>query len=189
MNRQYPHPAKAIAYLLGGFPLALFTFVVVVVGTAVGIGTVVVWVGVLVLVGAIVAARAFGNAHLWWTRLVSPDLPMRPVLEAGDGTALRQWRALFTARQTWRDLAFIVLNFPLSVLGFALGVVSVPLVPLALWVAPRYAWLQAQLAVAMLGQDRTAELTERAQRLQASRARGVDAAEAERRRIQREVGS
>ncbi|MFC7613219.1 sensor domain-containing protein [Actinokineospora soli] len=187
MNRQYPHPAKAIAYLLGGFPLALFTFVVVVVGTAVGIGTVVVWVGVLVLVGAIVAARAFGNAHLWWTRLVSPDLPMRPVLEAGDGTALRQWRALFTARQTWRDLAFIVLNFPLSVLGFALGVVSVPLVPLALWVAPRYAWLQAQLAVAMLGQDRTAELTERAQRLQASRARGVDAAEAERRRIERDL--
>ncbi|MFC5288884.1 sensor histidine kinase [Actinokineospora guangxiensis] len=187
MNRQYPNPAKAILYLIGGFPLALVTFVLVVVGTVVGISTVVVWVGVLILVGALVATRAFGNAHLAWTRLVCPEAPRRPVLAAPQDSALKQWRALFTDRRSWRDLAFIVLNFPLSILGFALGIVSIPLVPLALWVAPRYAWLQAQLAMAMLGHDRAAELTERAERLQASRARGVDAAEAERRRIERDL--
>ncbi|UVS77296.1 sensor histidine kinase [Actinokineospora sp. UTMC 2448] len=187
MNRRYPHPAKAILYLLGGFPLALVTFVVGVIGWLVGFATVVVWIGVPILVGSIIATRALGNAHVAWTRLICPDLPSRPVLEPTDQSGLRQWPVLFTARRTWRDLAFVLLNFPLAVLGFALGVVSVPLVPLALWVAPRFAWLQAQLAVALLSKDPTAALTERAQRLQASRARGVDAAEAERRRIERDL--
>ncbi|MGX7827107.1 sensor histidine kinase [Actinokineospora sp. 24-640] len=187
MTRRYPHPAKALLYLIGGFPLALATFLVVVAGAAIGVSTVIIWVGVLVLVGTVVATRAFGNAHLWWTRLVCPDLPKRAVLGPSQNTALRQWRVLFTDRRTWRDLAYILLNFPLAILGFALGVVSIPLVPLALWVAPRFAWLQGQLAVAMLSNDRTADLTARAQRLQASRARGVDAAEAERRRIERDL--
>ncbi|SDD89051.1 sensor histidine kinase [Actinokineospora iranica] len=186
-QRRYPHPAAAIAYLLGGFPLSLFTFVVTVVLVCVGVSTVIIWVGVGILVGAAVTTRAFGNAHRFWARtLVGADLPARPVLPSDEGV-LRQWRALLTDARTWRDFGYLMLDFPLSVFGFALGVASIPLVPLAIWVAPRYAWLHSRLAVALLSPDRTADLTAKAERLQASRARGVDAAEAERRRIERDL--
>lgn len=187
-TRQFPHPAAAIAYLLGAFPLSLFTFVTTVVLMCVGISTVVIWVGVVILVGAAVSARAFGNAHRYWARtLLGANLPAEPVLEDTGESMLRQWRTLLTDRRTWRDFLYLMLEFPLSIIGFALAVASIPLVPLALWVAPRYAWLHSQLAVAMLGPDRTADLTAKAERLQASRARGVDAAEAERRRIERDL--
>ncbi|MDQ3576168.1 MAG: sensor domain-containing protein [Actinomycetota bacterium] len=154
----------------------------------VGVSTVIIWVGVVILVGAAVAARAFGNVHRYWARtLVGADLPQRTVLPESDEGFVRQWRALLTDRRTWRDFAYLLLEFPLSIFGFALAVASVPLVPLALWVTPRYAWLHSQLAITMLGPDRTADLTAKAERLQASRARGVDAAEAERRRIERDL--
>ncbi|MCG8914921.1 sensor domain-containing protein [Actinokineospora sp. PR83] len=188
MNRRYPNPARAILYLIGLLPLGLTAFVVTVVLTAVGIGTVVVWVGVAVLVGAAVAARAFGNAHRAWAQaLADVELPARPLLPQTDAGVLRQWRELLTDRRTWRDLAFVLVAFPVSVFCFAVGVVSIPLVPLAFLVAPRVAWLHARFAVAVLGPDRTAEQAARADRLQASRARGVDAAEAERRRIERDL--
>ncbi|WP_372504154.1 sensor histidine kinase [Actinokineospora diospyrosa] len=187
-TRRYPHPARAIAYLLGAFPLSLFTFVVTVTLICVGVGTVVIWVGVAVLVAAALLARAFGNAHRAWARvLLGADLPKRAVMVSGDEGMLRQWQTLMTDRRTWRDIAYLMLEFPLSILGFALGIVSVPLFPLALFLAPRYAWLHSQLTISMLGPDRTQDLTARAERLQASRARGVDAAEAERRRIERDL--
>ncbi len=186
--KRYPNPALAIVYLLGSFPLSLFTFVTTVVLMCVGVSTVVIWVGVVILVGAAVAARAFGNVHRYWARtLVGADLPHRTVLPESDEGFVRQWRALLTDGRTWRDFAYLLLEFPLSIFGFALAVASVPLVPLALWVTPRYAWLHSQLAITMLGPDRTADLTAKAERLQASRARGVDAAEAERRRIERDL--
>ncbi|GLZ41622.1 sensor histidine kinase [Actinokineospora sp. NBRC 105648] len=186
-DRRYPNPALAILYLVGGFPLSLFTFIVTLVLLCVGVGTVVIWVGVPLLVGSAVLARSFGNTHRAWARaMTGADLPNLPVLTEDRG-ALRQWRALLTDRRTWRDIAFLGMELPLSVFGFALAVASVPLVPLALWLTPRYAWLHSQLAVAMLGPDRTADLTAKAEHLQASRARGVDAAEAERRRIERDL--
>ncbi|WP_026425053.1 sensor histidine kinase [Actinokineospora inagensis] len=187
-GRRYPHPLLAIGYLLGCFPLSLFTFITTVVLVCVGVGTVVVWVGVGVLIAAALSARAFGNVHRAWARcLLQIDLPSRPVLAPGEQGLTGQWRTLMTDRRTWRDIAYLMLEFPLSVFGFALAIASIPLVPLALFVVPRYAWLHSQLAVAMLGPDRTQDLTAKAERLQASRARGVDAAEAERRRIERDL--
>jgi signal transduction histidine kinase len=52
---------------------------------------------------------------------------------------------------------------------------------------PRLAQLQAALGRALLGPSMAAQLAQKADRLQASRARGVDAAEAERRRIERDL--
>ncbi|OLR90246.1 sensor histidine kinase [Actinokineospora bangkokensis] len=183
---RYPHPVRAVLYLLGLFPLALAGFILTVVLWALG-ATVIIWVGLLFLAAAAVVTRAFGNAFRWWaSTLADADLPPRAVLP-GPGNLLRQWRELLTDRRTWRDLGFVLLTFPLSCVLFALGIASVPLVPVALWVAPRVAWLHARFAGAMLGADRVAEQAARADRLQASRARGVDAAEAERRRIERDL--
>jgi signal transduction histidine kinase len=64
------------------------------------------------------------------------------------------------------------------------GLVSLAL---AILVTPRLARLQATMAMALLGPTAAARLTATAERLHASRARGVDAAEAERRRIERDL--
>ncbi|WP_156753371.1 sensor histidine kinase [Actinokineospora pegani] len=185
---RYPNPFKSILYLIGLFPLGLAAFVSTVVLVAVGVGTVVVWVGVAVLVAAAIAARVFGNGFRMWAQAFAEvSLPPRPVLARRADGVLRQWRDLATDRRTYRDLAFVVLTFPISIACFVLGVASIPLVPLAFFVAPPAAWLHARMAVALLGPDRTAEQTARADRLRASRARGVDAAEAERRRIERDL--
>ncbi|WP_018684133.1 sensor histidine kinase [Actinokineospora enzanensis] len=188
-GRRFPHPFTSILYFIGGFPLSLVSFIVTITLLSVGVGTVIIWVGVPTLIGGVCAARAFGNAHRAWTRkLLGADLPSVRVLDrGGEESVLRQWRGLLTDARTWRDIMFLFVQLPLSVFGFGLAVASIPLVPLALWITPRYAWLHAQLTRSMLGPDRAADLSAKAERLQASRARGVDAAEAERRRIERDL--
>jgi signal transduction histidine kinase len=58
---------------------------------------------------------------------------------------------------------------------------------LAIVATPRLAQFQAWVASLLLGPTRASELVAKAEHLQASRARGVDAAEAERRRIERDL--
>ncbi|MFI6508299.1 sensor histidine kinase [Streptosporangium sp. NPDC050855] len=61
------------------------------------------------------------------------------------------------------------------------------LVPVALYATRGMAWLHGLLGVALLGASEKSRLAARAAHLRASRARGVDAAEAERRRIERDL--
>ncbi|MEU7480701.1 sensor domain-containing protein [Lentzea sp. NPDC042327] len=69
---------------------------------------------------------------------------------------------------------------PIAVLGLAL-------VPLAVMGTKALGALHGRFARAMLGPTRADELAVEAERLQSSRARGVEAAEAERRRIERDL--
>ncbi|MBC8091049.1 MAG: sensor domain-containing protein, partial [Pseudonocardia sp.] len=54
---------RGYAYLLAGLPLGIVAFVVAVTGFSVGVGTLVVWVGLPVLVGTLVAARGLAAAE------------------------------------------------------------------------------------------------------------------------------
>jgi signal transduction histidine kinase len=65
--------------------------------------------------------------------------------------------------------------------------VGVVLLILAIMITPQLARFQAVLARSLLGPTKAARLAVTADHLQASRARGVDAAEAERRRIERDL--
>ncbi|HEY3752516.1 MAG TPA: sensor domain-containing protein [Pseudonocardiaceae bacterium] len=67
------------------------------------------------------------------------------------------------------------------------SIVGVVLLLIAIYMTPRLARFQAVLARGLLGPTKAARLTVTAERLHASRARGVDAAEAERRRIERDL--
>jgi len=69
---------------------------------------------------------------------------------------------------------------PVTVLGLLLGLLTVPLVR-------GLGRLHGSLARGILGPSRTAVLSAETKRLAASRARGVDSAEAERRRIERDL--
>lgn len=182
-----PDPIKAIGFMIGSFPLRIAEFVLIVTGFAVGVGTTIIWVGIPVLLAVTFLIRTCGDLERRWvTGMLAVPIPdaERVPLEGG---VLSRWRLRLTDPTTWRDAAYLLLAFPLGVLEFALAVPSIILVPLAIWVTPWVGWLHGRLAVALLGPPRAQRAEAKAQRLQASRARGVDAAEAERRRIERDL--
>jgi signal transduction histidine kinase len=184
---QYPRPGavKAVTYQVVTFPLRLVQFVLAVTGTLVGVATAIIWVGLPILLATIAFVRWCGDVErVWVSKMLGTPVPPREQI-VGSGAA--QWRARLTDPSTWRDFGYLLLTFPISVLEFALGLASIILLPFAFFVAPWIGWLHGQLALTLLGPPRARRLEAKAQRLQASRARGVDAAEAERRRIERDL--
>ncbi|QFU86575.1 Oxygen sensor histidine kinase NreB [Amycolatopsis sp. YIM 10] len=182
-----PFWPKAIGFMIGSFPLRLFQFVLLVVLTTVGIGTLVIWIGIPLLVLATGLTRWFGDVERRWVRATLntplPDADRLPL----EGTWLQRWRTRLTDQTTWRDFGYLMLALPLGVVEFALGLAAIVLFPIAIWVLPWVGWLHGSLALSLLGPPRNQQLAAKAQHLQASRARGVDAAEAERRRIERDL--
>ncbi len=78
----------------------------------------------------------------------------------------------------------VIDSIPETLLGVPAGLV---VFAVALYATRGMAWLHAMLATALLGAGKKGLLVARAAHLRASRARGVDAAEAERRRIERDL--
>jgi hypothetical protein len=127
MNRPKSVFAQVVAdsrYNLWGFPLALVSFVLVVVGLAAGAGTAVVGAGLFLAAGTLHAAR--GLAHVERIRLA--DLHGRPVVRrpyrspvSGAGPLRRALGAL-ACRQSWLDALHAVVGLPVAVVGFCVTV-------------------------------------------------------------------
>jgi signal transduction histidine kinase len=183
-----PHPARTILYMIVGFVFRLLQFVLIVVGIAVGVSTAVIWVGFPILLATTSFVRWSGDRERGWAgKLLSVPLPPVERRPVEGQTLLRRWVTRLSDPTTWRDLAYLMAAFPLACVEVAIALASIVLLPMAIWVTPWLGWLHGELALALLGQDRTKRLEQKAERLQASRARGVDAAEAERRRIERDL--
>ena len=182
-----PNPIKAIGFMIASFPLRIVTFVLIVTSFTVGVATTIIWVGVPVLLAATFLIRTFGDLERRWvSSMLATPVPTaeRVPLEGG---VVTRWRLRLTDPTTWRDAGYLLLALPLGVLEFAIAIPSIILVPMAIWVTPWIGWIHGQLALTLLGPPRAQRAEANAQRLQASRARGVDAAEAERRRIERDL--
>ncbi|MBB3661732.1 Signal transduction histidine kinase [Prauserella flava] len=188
MHEDQPWPGtwRTIAYQLLTLPVRIVEFVVLLVLLVAGIATTIVWVGIPLLMLATTLTHRFADFERRslrrWLRTPLPDA----IRNRGDGP-VRNWFAQLTDATTWRDLAYLLITTPLAIVEFVLGVVSAIIVPLALTVAPGVGWLHGKLALTLLGPPRAERLEAKATRLQASRARGVDAAENERRRIERDL--
>jgi signal transduction histidine kinase len=114
---------RGLVYQLVGLPLGILAFVVAVAGFATGVGTLVVWVGVPVLAGTLLACRWF--AHLertlatWVTGRDIPPHHYRP--QHGSGLSRMVW--LLRDPQSWRDLLHAVVSFPVRIAAFVIAVV------------------------------------------------------------------
>jgi signal transduction histidine kinase len=214
--------------------VGLAWFVTLVTGLSLGGGLLIVWVGVLVLALTLAASRGGAWLERRWVKAmlgVSIPEPYRPMPA---GSVWRRARILAGDPATWKDLAYLVLLFPLGVVWFvvtsllwsvALVLLTAPLwfwipptgprpgfdngeharllidtVPEALvatvagavlcvaaaWAVRAMAAAHGALALALLGPS-DSQLRARVEALQASRDRAVDSAEAERRRIERDL--
>ncbi|WP_051393111.1 sensor domain-containing protein [Glycomyces arizonensis] len=142
MNKTFKQVGIDTTYLLSSFPIALPAFVIAVTGFSVGIGTAVIWVGVPVLAATLLAMRglaAAGRVQLpavLGQEVATPRYKRAPA----NATALRRFLTAITDGQSWLNLLWGVINFPVAVVGFALT--------LAWWAAtvsalayPLYGWI------------------------------------------------
>ncbi|GCE26127.1 hypothetical protein KDA_16110 [Dictyobacter alpinus] len=125
-------------YLLLSFPLGIIYFVLMVVGLSVGVGTIIIWVGLPILLLTMIGLRGVAMferdmaAHL----LNIPMPYIQPNRETeGKGRLLRWLRACLRDSVTWKSIIYILLKFPLGILSFVL-VVTLPIVSLALTLSP-----------------------------------------------------
>jgi signal transduction histidine kinase len=112
---------RGFGYQLVGLPLGIIAFVLAVAGFSVGIGTLVVWLGLPVLVGTLALSRRTAAAERrlaeWATGRALPPHHYRPPRGSGIG---RMWSALGDP-QSWRDLLHGVVAFPVRIAGFVIA--------------------------------------------------------------------
>jgi signal transduction histidine kinase len=111
-----------MGYLLSGLPLAIVAFVIAIAGFSAGVGTLVVWVGLPVLVLTLRAARGFAvverRSTEWATgRPLPPHHYRRP-----RGRGIGRLFSALAEPQSWRDLMHVVVAFPVRLVTFILGV-------------------------------------------------------------------
>lgn len=119
-----PQLAGAFAFLLLSFPLGTAWFVVLVTLISVGVGTAIIWVGLGVLAFAVLAWR--GGAQIERARVYAllDTVIAYPYRDLPAGDLKQRWKARLRDPQTWRDLAYLVLLFPLGVIEFCLVITT-----------------------------------------------------------------
>ena len=132
-------------YVLLGFPLGLITIVLCMVGFFLGLGTLIIWIGLPVLVGTIMLARGF--ATLERARLgpvLGRRLPHPVYKRAGANAGLvRRFLTPLGDGQSWLDLLHGMFRFIPSTIAFAfvvtwwVGAIGGLTFPLWDWSIPR----------------------------------------------------
>ena len=147
-----------ILYQLLSFPLGVAYFVFLVTGISVGLGLVIIWVGVPILV--LVLAGSWALCHLerlLAIGLLKEDIPAmarrddrseqledgRPNLGPEERLLIGAWRRLkahLANRLTWTGMLYLFLKFPLGIASFVIVVVLIAFTG-ALLGAPFYYWV------------------------------------------------
>ncbi|WP_025273807.1 sensor histidine kinase [Haloglycomyces albus] len=111
-------------YLLVSFPLAIAGFVVAVVGVVLGISTAIIWIGVPILAAILVAGRGFSAAQRFLVRGVTySEIPSVSYTTAprGAGKIRTLVQPIFDG-QSWLNILWMFLVFPISIVTFVLTV-------------------------------------------------------------------
>jgi signal transduction histidine kinase len=127
------------AYILVALPLATLYFSVLVCGLSVGVCLAITLLGIPVLIGTMFAWRGMAALERGLGRsLLGEDVPTpyRPLPPGGWWPRLR---ARLADPATWKDLAYLLLLFPLALFTFIVAVTLVG-VALGLLVAPAWYW-------------------------------------------------
>jgi signal transduction histidine kinase len=107
-------------YVLVGFPLSIVAFVVVVTGLAVGVGTLVVWVGLPLLVLTLLVARGLAAVERMRIPAVLQHAVPTPVYRQADPRASLVRRLVEPLRdpQCWLDVVHALLRMIVSIPAF-----------------------------------------------------------------------
>ncbi|MDT0445904.1 sensor domain-containing protein [Streptomyces johnsoniae] len=107
---------REVGYLLTGLPLGIVAFTLAVTGFFLGLGTLVIWVGLPVLVWTLTTSRYLAGVERERIGSVTGRPIPRPAYRSGG-----MLRVLGDA-QAWRDLVHAIVSFPLRVVTFCVAV-------------------------------------------------------------------
>ncbi|MGY1733527.1 sensor histidine kinase [Geodermatophilus sp. SYSU D01045] len=109
-------------YALLSLPVGIAAFVVAVTGVAVGVGTLVIWVGLAVLALTLLAARGFAALERAQLPAVLGRPVPRPAYLTPDGGRVRRLLTPLRDPQSWLDVLHAVVRFPLAIVAFVVTV-------------------------------------------------------------------
>lgn len=111
-------------YLLSMFFIALPAFIIGVVGTVLGVGTAVIWIGVPIAAATLLAMRGMAAAgRSMLPAVLRRDLPRPRYKRAREGASgLRRFLTVLTDGQSWLNVLWAVAVLPIAIAGFAIAV-------------------------------------------------------------------
>jgi signal transduction histidine kinase len=231
---------RAAVYLLVSMGFGLAWFIILVTGLSLSAGLLLIWVGVPLFALLMIAWRGGAMLERLLVKAAFGLTIPSPYRRLPPGGPFRKFRTMASDPATWKDLAYLAVLFPITLVEFVVSVtmwaatglmlflpvivllddspvyvdagnglafiitqpvaalpaslVGLVLLVISLYVTRTVAVAHASFARLLLGPSENQRLRAQAERLQArtdhlqaSRARGVDAAEAERRRIERDL--
>jgi hypothetical protein len=124
-----------LLYLLLGFPLGIAYFVFLVAGFSMGTSLLIIFVGIPILIGVLMACLGIAAFERWLARtILHLNIPSPPSRPSGPGL-LGKLKALFGDTATWKSLAYLAIKFPFGIAAFVVLVTSFSL-SVALILAP-----------------------------------------------------
>lgn len=111
----WPGTFARLLYLMIGFPLGLAWFVLYVTGFSVGIGLAIISIGVVILLGVLLAVGPLTLLERWLAqRLLGVRIGDPGFRAPGDEGFWRWMKNTLGNRVTWTGLLFLLLRFPLG---------------------------------------------------------------------------
>jgi hypothetical protein len=119
---------RNLLFSLISFPLVIIYFVTMIAGLSIGLGTAILFVGLIVAAVTLSIARLFGRLERELAKAMlgatfEPS-PARP----------RGLRASLTDRRSWKIVVYLMLRFPLGVISFVISLLI--LAPVVMMAAP-----------------------------------------------------
>lgn len=125
-------------YLLLALPLGVFYFTFLVTGLSLAIGMLLLWIGLLILVGVFAAWYGLAAFERWLTiALLREQIPPMTREDLSGKTVWQKLVAMFKNPVTWKGLAFLMARFPLGIFSFVV-VVTLASISLSLMATPFY---------------------------------------------------
>ena len=113
---------RSAGYVFTGFPLAVATFVLLIAGFAVGIGTLAITIGIFVLAGTLAAARTLARVERFRLDALLGVRTPRPAYRTPRGGRLGRAVSAGADPRRWLDLLHGIIAFPVAVATFAIVV-------------------------------------------------------------------
>lgn len=116
--------ARGLVYVIVAFILATVSFSLVIPLLATGVGTIVVWVGLPILLVGVMVARGFAAAErALHTHLLGHPMPT-PVAKAAGSDAgwMRRLLAALVDPQSWLNVLWVLVHFVLATISFPIAI-------------------------------------------------------------------
>ena len=121
-----PQSYRNLGYLLLGLPLGTIWFTILVSAYATAISMLVVaLLGIPMLWGLWYVTRSFANTERATANaLLAQHLPLAPLTSADRGNVWVRLRSMGRDRDRWRELAYLLLRFPVGIATFTVAVTA-----------------------------------------------------------------